>query len=373
MEMQTDDPTQFPQPVQGLLVSERGPALINSVTGRVQQEIGSMIHSKLSRIGRVWADSLLLRALRFPASRLSAPLLQAFASAGIFLGSLVICAPLAQAQSIVAIVNGTPITNVDIEQRMKLLHVLHEAATKEAAVQSLIDDNLKLDETNKYKIKAGDAEIGSQISRAATKLKIAPEALLAALRAAGVTDIQIKDHFAAGFTFRALMQAYSKGIDASETQIREELAKEGGKAAAGTEYVVHQVVFTVPLPLSIEKINNRTHAAEQLRARFSDCATGLPLARGMDDVAVKEEIRRNTKQLTEAARQMLDKTPTGHLTPPQRSSEGVEMLAVCSKSASTDDTAVRAAISERLLSAQIDAEAEKKLKELRASAVIVKK
>jgi peptidyl-prolyl cis-trans isomerase SurA len=368
MEMQTDNSPEFPRPVQDLSMTGRGPTPIQSVTGTVQQEIGSMIHSKLSRIGRVWAESLRLSALR-P----SVPLLRAFVGAGALLASLVICAPLAQAQAIVATVNGTPITNVDIEQRMKLLRVVHEASSKEAALQSLIDDNLKLDETNKYKIKAGDAEIGSQISRTATKLKMAPEALFAALRSAGVTDIQIKDHFASGFTFRALMQAYSKGIEASETQIREELAKEGGKAAAGTEYVMHQVVFTVPVPLSVEKINSRTHAAEQLRARFTDCATGLPLARGMDDVAVKEELRRNTRQLTEPLRQMLDKTPAGHLTPPQRSGEGIEMLAVCSKTASTDDTAVRAAISERLLSAQIDAEAEKKLKELRASAIIVKK
>jgi peptidyl-prolyl cis-trans isomerase SurA len=358
-----DNLFEFLGPFEVCLVIERSQARVHSVTGREQLEIGPMIHSNLSRICRVWAHF----------SRLPAPMVQAFAGAGLFLASLCIYAPLAQAQAIVATVNGTPITNVDVEQRIKLLHILHENAGKDAALQSLIDDNLKLDETSKYKIKAGDAEIGQQISRTAAKLKMEPQALLAAMRAAGLPDAHIKDHFASGFTFHVLMQAYHKGIEASETQIRAELAKEGGKAAAGTDYTVHQIVFTIPLPLTMEKLNGRTHAAEQLRARFTDCTTGLPLARGMDDVAVKEQVRRNAKQLSEPVRQMLDNTAIGHLTPPARTSEGIEMLAVCGKTASTDDTLARAAISERLLAAQLDAEGEKKLLELRSQAVIEKR
>ena len=58
------------------------------------------------------------------------------------------------------------------------------------------------------------------------------------------------------------------------------------------------------------------------------------------------------------SRQLLDKTPTGHLTPPERTAEGIEMIAVCSKGISTDDTAVRKAISERLLGAQMRADAD---------------
>ena len=332
-------------------------------TASVQLEIGSMIHHEVSRGGRVCAPSLRLLVL----------LLQAFAGAGVFLASLCFCPPLAQAQTIVATVNGTPITSLDVEQRIKLLRVLHKPAGPDVALQGLIDDNVKLDETSKYKIKASDADIGREISISATSLKMAPEALLAAMRAAGVTESHIKDHFASAFTFRALMQAYHKGVEASETEIRAELAKEGGKAAAGTEYTVRQVVFAIQLPLSLEKINNRTRDAEQLRARFTDCASGLALARGMDDVAVKDEIRRTAKQLNDAIRQMLDKTQTGHLTPPQRSSDGIEMLAVCNKTASTDDSAVRAAIAEKILAAQIDAEAEKSLQELRSQAIIVKK
>jgi peptidyl-prolyl cis-trans isomerase SurA len=68
----------------------------------------------------------------------------------------------------------------------------------------------------------------------------------------------------------------------------------------------------------------------------------------------------------------LDKTPVGHLTAPERTADGIEMIAVCSKSISKDDTAVRKAISERLLSAEMRSDAARRLVELRSYAVIVK-
>ncbi len=92
----------------------------------------------------------------------------------------------------------------------------------------------------------------------------------------------------------------------------------------------------------------------------------------MDDVAVKDEIIRNSLQISDQLKAILDKTPVGHLTPPERTSDGVEMIAVCSKGISNDDTAVRKAISERLLSAEMRADAARRLAELRSYAVIVK-
>jgi peptidyl-prolyl cis-trans isomerase SurA len=321
-----------------------------------------MIHPKSGYICRMWAQI----------SRFARPAFHISAMVGIFFAGSCVYAPLTRAQSIVETVNGTPITNIDIDQRMKLLRVLHQPAGRDAALQSVEDDTLKLDETSKFKVRASDTDIGQQIAKAATKLKMSPEALLAAIRGAGVSETHLKDHFASRFTFSMLIQAYNKGVEASEAQVRAELAKESSKGT-DTEYTVHQVVFTLPSAISIEKINNRMHEAEQLRTRFTDCASGLALARGMDDVAVREEVRRHGSQLNDALRQMLDKTPTGHLTPPQRSAAGIEMLAVCNKGASKDDTAARTAISERILSSAYEAEAEKRLQELRSHAVIVKK
>jgi peptidyl-prolyl cis-trans isomerase SurA len=288
---------------------------------------------------------------------------------GVF-GSL----PSAHAQTIVETVNGKPITDLDVGQRMKLLKVLRQPATREAALQSLIDDQVRDTETSQFQIKPTDTEVSQQIMRTASEIKIPAQQLFADLQHSGVSEAHVKEHFSAVLAFYMLTQYYHKGVEISEEQIRAELAKQGGKSAV-TQYKVQQVIFIVPSTAltNMAVVKSRMEAAEQFRTRFTDCASGLPMARNTDNVAVKEEVVRDSVQLAPQIKQLLDKTPTGHLTPPQRTSEGIEMIAVCSKGGAQDDTALRSSISERLLGAQITADAASRLKELRARAIVVKK
>lgn len=282
--------------------------------------------------------------------------------------------PEAHAQAIVTTVNGSPITDIDIGQRMKLLRVLRQPASREAALQSLIDDKLRHQEMALYQINPTDAQIGQQIVRTATDMKITPEALIGALQRGGVSEAHFKEHFSALSGFDGLMQAFHKGVEPSETEINAELAKEGNKATANTEYRIRQILFVVPRSAnSLAAVKGRMEAAQQLRARFSSCGTGIALARGMDNVAVKDEIVRNSGQISEQLRKLLEKTPEGRLTAPQRTPEGIEMIAVCSKGTSTDDSAIRATISAKLLYREMETAAEKRLKVLREHAVIVKR
>lgn len=278
-----------------------------------------------------------------------------------------------EAQVIIATVNGDPITDIDVEERMKLLRAMHLPASHDDALNSMIDDQLKTEVTAKFKIDASDTQIGEQIAREAARMKVAPQAMLAAIENAGVSESNIKDHFAADYKFSLLVQAYNKGIEASEEQVREELAKDGGASAAGIDYKINQVIFTLfenPKPAEIEA---KMKAAEQLRSKFSDCDSGLAMARDMDDVAVKEQLTRNSLQISDNLKALLDKTPVGHLTAPERTVDGIEMIAVCSKGVSNDEDALQDAISQKLLDAEFQADGERRLKELRSYAVIVVK
>ena len=303
-------------------------------------------------------------------------------SAGVLLQACLVAATLlavpllgarpVHAQTIVASINGDPVTNIDIEERMKMLRVLHKPATREAAIESLFTERLQIHEAEKYGVNPRDSDISQQIVKDAQQMKTQPEALVAELQRAGVSQDHFKAYFRAELAFNLLVQALNKGVEASETQVREELAKEGGKAAAGTSYTVQQVIFAIPSGASPAALNALAHEAEQLRARFSDCATGLPIAREMNDVTVRDPLTRTSRELGDALRDLLDKTPIGHLTPPQRSPLGLEMVAVCSRGPAKDDTAVRQAIAQKLLAAHIAEDAARRLKELRERAVVVK-
>jgi peptidyl-prolyl cis-trans isomerase SurA len=275
------------------------------------------------------------------------------------------------AQAIIASINGDPITNIDIDERMKMLRVLRKPATRDAAIESLFSDRLEIQEENKFGVTLRDSDVNQEIVKIAKEMKIAPEALVGALEHAGVTPDHFKSHFRADGGFVFLVQALNKGVEASEEQVRAELAKQGGKAAAGTQYTVREIILAIPHTATPASMTERVHEAEQLHERFTDCDSGLPMARAMNDVTVRDPLIKTSLEINESLRQMLDKTPTGHLTAPQRSTEGLEMIAVCAKGAAKDDSAVRTAISQKLLAAHIEADAERRLKELRARAVVV--
>jgi peptidyl-prolyl cis-trans isomerase SurA len=279
---------------------------------------------------------------------------------------------LAFAQEIVASINGDPITNIDIDERMKMLRVLRRPAARDAAIESLFTDRLEIHEARKFSVDPRDSDISQQIVKVAQDMKLAPDALVGALQHAGVTPDHFKAHFGADLAFNVLVQALNKGVEASEEQVRADLAKQGGKAASGTEYTVRQIIFAVPRAATVAALTERAHEAEQLRGRFTDCESGLPLARAMNDVTVRDSLTKSAVEISDNLRQLLDKTPAGHLTAPQRSSEGLEMIAVCAKGTAKDDTAARAAISQKILAAHIAADSERRLKELRARAVIVR-
>jgi peptidyl-prolyl cis-trans isomerase SurA len=275
------------------------------------------------------------------------------------------------AQEIIASINGDPITNIDIDERMKMLRVLHKPATRDAAIESLYKDRLEIQESSKFGVSLKDSDISQEIVKVAKDIKIAPEALVEELEHAGVTADHFKAHFRADMGFEVLVQALNKGVEASEEQVRAELAKQGGKAASGTEYTVREIILAIPHAATVATLTERAHEAEELRTRFNDCDSGLPMARAMSDVTVRDPLIKTSVEMNDGLRQLLEKTPTGHLTAPQRSTEGLEMIAVCSKGTAKDDSAARTAISQKILAAHIEADSDRRLKELRAKAVIV--
>ncbi|WP_395666649.1 hypothetical protein [Methylocella sp.] len=333
-----------------------------------------MISSTKTGANAVRSNAFRARIFRAGILREKARRLALAGAAGFFVacaGLAVAPAP-ARAQAIVASINGYPITTHDIEQRMKLLRVLRKPATREAAIESLFSDRLMTAEAGKFGVNPRDSDISQQIARTAQEMNVQPQALVASIQGAGVSEDHLKAHFGAEMAFNVLVQALNKGVEASETQVRAELAKQGGKAAAGTSYTVRQIIFTLPGGVTPAAMAARAKEAESLRARFSGCDSGVPMALAMTDVTVKDPLTRTSHEISRQLAELLDKTPVGKLTAPQRTISGLEMVAVCERGAAKDDTAVRQQIAQKLLAQHIAADAQRRLKELRAKAVVVK-
>ena len=275
----------------------------------------------------------------------------------------------AHAQAVIATVNDDPITNVDIDQHMRILKVLRKPSTKEAALEDVIETRLKLMETAKYKLSAGNPEIGMALGFTARSLKMEPQQLLGALQGAGVTQDQWQQRWKAEGAWTTLVRALNRSLEVSENDVRAELARDNKSRA--TEYTIQQVIMVVPAS-GENGLQSKLSQAQALRARFTDCETGLPLARAMNDTAVREPMTRSASTLTPDLRKLLDQTPVGRLTPPSRGPSGVEMVAVCKK-VDREDASAAENVRNDLLAKKLDSQSASRFRELRAKAIIVKK
>lgn len=275
----------------------------------------------------------------------------------------------ARAQAIVLSVNGDPVTSLDLEERMKLLRALHRPASREAATESMIEDRLKLHEASRFGVNLKDSDIGEEVQTLAKKYKMSPQAMMAAINHAGVSNAHAVGYFKSRFAYTLLVRALNRGVEASEIAVRDELAKEKGKSNV-TTYTIRQIVFTFNPDAPPSVVEASVKQAQALRGRFTSCETGIPYAKSLPGVAVREKLTRTSTQLGDGARELLDKTPTGHLTEPSRSPNGIELVAVCNKTATKDDEELRKVISERLLAEHFAAEEEAKYKDMRSRAVI---
>jgi peptidyl-prolyl cis-trans isomerase SurA len=307
--------------------------------------------------------------------RLSAQLSAIGCGLALAMGLFGATAPAAHAQSVsvIATVNDDPITDYDVAERMKLDKVLHRPVTRDAAIEDIITDRLKIGETMKYKIEPTDQQIGGALAVTANQMKMQPQQLAAELQSAGVDAQHWHEHWKAEWVWGAYVRALNKMLDVSESDVRAEIAKEGNKAGSDDEYTLRQVILTVPGNASAAEIETRMREATQLRARFTDCPAGAQLASAIQDVAVQQPTTRTASGLNDQFRDLISNTPIGHLTPPSRGPDGIEMIAVCDKSATHDDSERNTTVHDMLLSQHLEDASSKLFKDVRARAVIVMK
>ena len=114
----------------------------------------------------------------------------------------------------------------------------------------------------------------------------------------------------------------------------------------------------------------RKRDADALRARFQSCSEGIPFARALREVAVRDQVSKFSADLPQQLRDILDGTAVGHLTPPETTAEGVQMFAVCDKKETKSDTPEMREIRDQIFQQKFGAQAKRYLDNLRRGALI---
>jgi peptidyl-prolyl cis-trans isomerase SurA len=279
-----------------------------------------------------------------------------------------------RAQTVAVMVNGEPITNYDIEQRSKLIFLTtHKPATREQVIDEMIDEKVKIKEAKKFGVDPTASDIDQSYNAMSSRMRITPEQLTKSLESQGIRPDTLKSRIRADMVWGSLVRGrYKESLQVGEKDVAAAVEVKGDEKqeAESFEYKMQPIVLIVPRGSAPAAIESRRKEAEALRGRVQTCDEANSFFKSMQNAAIREPVTKTSADLPVPLRELLDNTPIGHLTPPEVTKQGVEMVALCGRKATTIDTPKKKEIREKMYVEKYEAKSKAYLQEVRKAAMI---
>jgi peptidyl-prolyl cis-trans isomerase SurA len=277
----------------------------------------------------------------------------------------------ARAQYVVALVNGEPVTALDVAQRIRLHQIsTRRSPTRQEVVEELINERIKLQQAARAGVEATDADVQRVLGQIAANSGRRPADFEAGLTQAGIDVQRFKTRIRAEIGWRQLLQRRTPFMVRDADIVALLTARGESPQITAVQYTLRQFVFVVPRgsPESVRAA--RVREAEAFRKSFTNCEDGVALARQYREVVVKDTVRRLSTDLTPKLRELLERTPNGTLTPPEPIAGGLEVVAVCDRRQTTADVSARREVREEILGRQLQAGEKELLEKFRRTSII---
>ncbi|MBI5262813.1 MAG: SurA N-terminal domain-containing protein [Bradyrhizobium sp.] len=281
---------------------------------------------------------------------------------------------LLHAQSIVVMVNGEPITEFDIEQRAKLeVLVSHKQPARQEVIDTLINEKVKIKEGKKYGVAPTSSDVEQSYAQMASRMRLTSDQLTKTLESKGVRAETLKSRMKAEMVWSSLVRGrFKERLQVGEKDVMSAVQAQSGDKLQieGFEYKMQPVVLIVPRGSPQATVDARRKEAEALRSRIQSCGEANSYFRSMQNGAIREMVTKSSADLPEALRKVLDDTPVGHLTPPEVTKQGIEMVVLCARQQTMIDTPKKREIREKMFVEKYETTSKNYLQEVRKAAMI---
>jgi len=281
----------------------------------------------------------------------------------------------AQAETIVVMVNGEPITDYDIEQRTKLNFLsTHKQQTRQEILNELIDEKVKIKEGKKYGVEPTATDIDQSFAGMGSRMRLNSEQLTKSLESQGVRPETLKARIKAEIVWTSLVRGrYKESLIVSDKDVAAAVAAAGGEATEqgqAFEYKMQPIVLIVSNSSNQGAMEARQKEAEVLRGRVQTCVDANNVLRTTANAVIKEIVVKTSADIPPNLRKLLDDTPIGHLTPPEATRQGIQMVALCSRTPTTIDTPKKREVKEQMYTKKYEATSKAYLQQVRKAAMI---
>ncbi|MCI4666137.1 MAG: SurA N-terminal domain-containing protein [Neomegalonema sp.] len=235
----------------------------------------------------------------------------------------------AQGTKIVVSVNEDIITNVDVEQRAKLIMFASGGRAKtpeKLALRALIDDSLKLQEAKRLKVSIKPAMVDKAIATIAKRNRISADQLLGAMRKAGVDPDTFKFQIRAELAWNRIIRGrYGARLNPTEGEIEAAM----GSAVSGNDvYELKQIVIALEKGAPKDKVEKAAARAAKARKAMTSCDKVAELAPKYSKLSGNVG-KVKLSRMPPPIRSQVTPLPVGGVTPPIRSNNGLHLIIVC--------------------------------------------
>lgn len=272
--------------------------------------------------------------------------------------------PLAAQAATVVTVNGEPISDIQVDQRLRLFRMEGNNTGRNGALEQLITEAIQLQEAKRLGINVTNAQVDDAFLQISRNLNVSRDRLQQMLQQGGVSSNTLQDRLRAAIAWNAITEAaVMPQVQISELELDQRAAQQIADFQ-NFDYILKEVVFVGG--------GGRSGQANRYRSSFAGCDSAVQLSLAYSDVAVVDVGRRHATQLPEALARELAGLNVGGITKPRAVETGLSMLAVCEKVQAQDLTFVKGGLRDEVGGGALSKAADEYLARLRANAKIIR-
>jgi peptidyl-prolyl cis-trans isomerase SurA len=321
----------------------------------------------------------MIEAMTLAATRGMTPLPIVIALAGLALALAVLWAAPAMAQNeqgIAVLVNDEPISNYDVQQRVRLITVTTRQKNSERlrnqAIDALIEEKLMMQEAKRLNVEIPQDTVQQELERIAKSSKMNTKQLAAALREVGINIDAFTKRIEAQVAWSLVIRnRFAQSVTVRPEDVESAFqSQDGPKITSRYEYVLQGILFIVPNGASDATLSARRNMAERFRGGFRSCTESRSQIAGLPDVVITDIGKRTSNTMAPSDQERFGKLSVNQTTAPQKGEQGFELIAVCAKTEIKDEEQARRTAERNLLTQELEVRSRRHLHDLKQDAVI---
>lgn len=240
--------------------------------------------------------------------------------------------------------------------------------SRQMALDELIDERLKAQEAKRQNVTVADDEVDRVIASIAERNKMTAEQFK---KQVGPAYKIMANRIRSNLAFNEVIKRrYGAMISVTNRDVDSYVATASLSADGATELQLQRIRLAMPSKMDQAGVAQRLSDAEAVRAKFKGCASMAQIAESVAGAKFEDLGKRKAESVAEPTRSMLLNASDGEILPPTVGEGGVELWAVCGRSAVSAAIEQRSEAEGQLKQKQFELLSKRHLKDLRQDAHI---